>query len=155
MDVVNVDDRNLVSKRSQFGRQFLIWLGVAVIAFLFGFLPMWWAKRTVSQELETAKRELKRQQIENSLSAAAVYARRGEYEPARQNASSFYTEMQGEMNSSDPKALTAQERAQVPALLSGRDEVITLLSRGDPASADRVSDVFAAYRAITAAVPQK
>ena len=59
--------------------------------------------------------------------------------------------MQSEMNSSDPQALTAQERTQIPALLSGRDEVITLLSRGDPASADRVSDIYVAYRAITAA----
>jgi len=155
MDIANTDDRNLVSKRSQFGKQFLIWLGVALIAFLLGFLPMWWTKRTVSKELETTKRELKRQQIENSLSAAAVYARRGEYEPARQNASSFFTEMQGEVSRPDPQALTAQERTQVPALLSGRDEIITLLSRGDPASAEKVSDVYAAYRAITAAELQK
>lgn len=151
MDIENLDERNLVSKRSQFGKQFLIWLGVALIAFLLGLLPMWWSKRSVANELETTKRELKRQQIENSLSAAAVYARRGEYEPARQNASSFYTEMQGEVNSTDPKTLTALERTQVPALLSGRDEIITLLSRGDPASADRVSDVYAAYRAIISA----
>ena len=155
MDITDADDRNIVSKRSQFGKQFLIWLGVALIAFLLGLLPMWWTKRSVANELATTKRELKRQQIENSLSAAAVYARRGEYEPARQNASSFFTEMQSEMNSSDPVVLTAQERTKVPALLSGRDEIITLLSRGDPASADRVSDVFAAYRAITAAEPQK
>jgi hypothetical protein len=33
-------------------------------------------------------------------------------------------------------------------LFSGRDELITLLARNDPASADRLSDLFVAYRKI-------
>jgi hypothetical protein len=34
----------------------------------------------------------------------------------------------------------------VQPLFAGRDEVITLLARSDPAAADRLSDLFAAYR---------
>jgi hypothetical protein len=33
-------------------------------------------------------------------------------------------------------------------LFVGRDEVITLLARSDPASADRLSDLFVIYRKI-------
>ena len=153
MDIANEDDRNLVSKRSQFGKQFLIWLGVALLAFLLGFLPMWWAKRGVNNELSQTKRELSRQQFQNSLSAATVYARRGEYETARQSASTFFTDVQKEIDNADSQALTSQERTQVPGILSARDEVITLLSRGDPAAADKLSDLYVAYRANTGAKP--
>ncbi len=155
MDDVNADNRSGVSKRSQFGKQFLIWAGVVLIAFLLGFVPMWWTKRTVANELEQVKLELRRQQIQNSLSAAAVYAKRGEYEPARQNASTFFSDIQSEVNDAGSKVLTTESRSQVSSLLSGRDEIITLLSRADPAAADRVSDMYAAYHAITAAGPRK
>lgn len=146
-------EKNRAPKRSQFGKQFLIWFGVAFIAFLLGFVPMWWSKRTVNNELVTTKRELKRQQMQNSLSASAVYAKRGEYETARQNASTFFTDIQGAVNSTDTDVLTAQERTQISALLSGRDEVITLLSRGDPASADKIADMYVAYRSVTSVGP--
>jgi hypothetical protein len=33
-------------------------------------------------------------------------------------------------------------------LFAGRDELITLLARSDPASADRIADLFVAYRKI-------
>ena len=155
MDDVNSDNGSGVSRRSQFGKQFLIWGGVVLIAFLLGFVPMWWTKRTVSNELEQTKLELKRQKIQNSLAAAAVYAKRGEYEPARQNVSTFFTDIQSEVNDAGSPVLTTESRSQVSSLLSGRDEIITLLSRADPAAADRVSDMYAAYRAITSAGPQK
>ena len=33
-------------------------------------------------------------------------------------------------------------------LFAGRDEIITLLARSDPASADRLSDLYVAYRKV-------
>jgi hypothetical protein len=33
-------------------------------------------------------------------------------------------------------------------LFAGRDELITLLARNDPAAADRMTDLFVAYRKI-------
>ena len=82
-----------------------------------------------------------------------MYARRGEYETGRQNASSLFSELQSELNNSDSSILTATEKTQVPGILSGRDDTITLLSRSDPASADRLSDLYVAYRSVTAATP--
>ncbi|MCC6330248.1 MAG: hypothetical protein IT174_17200 [Acidobacteria bacterium] len=46
--------------------------------------------------------------------------------------------------------MSAEERSQMPPLLSGRDEIITLLSRNDPAAAERLSNLYVAYRAATA-----
>lgn len=130
-------------------RPWLIRLGALLLAFLLGLLPMWWAKMGVDHDLEQAKRDLRRHQIQNTLSAAAVYARRGEYETARQSVSTFFTETQAELDKADSTVLTAAERSQLPTLLSGRDDVITLLSRGDPAAAERLSDIYVAYRAVT------
>jgi hypothetical protein len=135
-------------------RRWLIWAGLVVVAFLLGLLPMWWSKSNVSAELERARVELQRQEHLNSLSAAAVYARRGEYETSRQYASKFFTDMQAELDNAESKVLTPQDRMQLPQLLANRDDIITLLSRADPASAERLSNLFVEYRAATGGVQQ-
>ena len=130
-------------------RRWLIWAGAIVLAFLLGLLPMWWSKRNVSAELDRTRAELQQQQQLNSLAASAVYARRGEYETARQYASQFFTDVQAELDYGDSKILDAQERTQMPVLMANRDEVITLLSRADPASAERLSNLYVEFRGVT------
>ena len=145
-------DEVRVEPKNDATRKWLLRLGALLIAFLLGLLPMWWAKSSVTYELEQAKRELRRQQFHNTLSSAAVYARRGEYETARQSMSTFFTEAQAELDKPDSTVYSAAEKSQVPALLSNRDDIITLLSRGDPASAERLSDLYVTYRAATGGV---
>ena len=41
-----------------------------------------------------------------------------------------------------------KERESSRCLLTQRDEIITLLARGDPAAADRLSDLYGSYREI-------
>ena len=135
---------------SSSARRWLIRIALLGVAFLVGFLPMWWAKMGVSRDLEQAKRELRRSHLQNSLSAAVVYARRGEYETARQSASSFFTDVQAELDNSGSTVLTEQEKTQMPALLASRDDIIPLLSRGDQASAERLSNIYVDYRSATA-----
>ena len=136
----------------QTSRRWLIWAALVAAAFLLGLLPMWWSKSTVSAELDRARIELRRQEHLNSLSAAAVYARRGEYETSRQHVSKFFTDMQAELDNADSKTLNGQERTQMPQLLANRDDIITLLSRADPASAERLSNLYVEYRAATGSV---
>ena len=130
-------------------RKWLIWAGAIALAFLLGLLPMWWSKRNVSAELDHTRVELQQRQQLNSLAAAAIYARRGEYETARQHASQFFTDVQAELDYGESKVLDAQERAQMPQLMANRDEIITLLSRADPASAERLSNLYVEFRAVT------
>ena len=86
--------------------------------------------------------------MQNNLASAAIDARRGDYEPARQAASQFFTSLRAEMDKGDTSNYTQAQRQGMQPLFAGRDELITLLARSDPASADRLADLFVAYRKI-------
>jgi len=118
---------------------------IVILAFLVGLVPMWLNSRKYAAERDVAQSELRLAQLQNFLASAAIDARRGEYEPARQNASNFFTVINAEMNSSNSLFNTAQ-RENIALLMSQRDDLITLLARGDPAAAERLTDFYVAYR---------
>ena len=130
-------------------KKWLIGIGALLLAFLIGFVPMWLNNRQLNRSLEERARELRRGRIQNVLASAAIYARRGEYETARQNSSSFYTELAQEMDKGQNSILTEQERLGMNTVLAERDEMITLLSRNDPAAGERLSNVFVEYSNVT------
>jgi hypothetical protein len=126
----------------------LTYAAVALIAFLVGLVPMWLKARGCASEMVIARRELSLARLQNTLASATIDARRGEYEPARQAASSFFNSLREEADKNAESALTASQRQNIQSLFGGRDEVITLLARSDPASADRLSDLYASYRKV-------
>lgn len=130
----------------------LIRIGLLLLAFLLGFVPMWIQNRQLTDDLAAREKQLHRSRIQNSLTAATIYARRGEYETARQNTSSFFTEVRSEMDKGDAGILSEQERIGLNRVMTERDEIITLLSRNDPASAERLSNAFVEYVGV---VPSK
>jgi hypothetical protein len=113
-------------------------------AFILGFVPMWLTARSRGGERDTAQLALRRAGIENTLAAAAIYAARGEYEEARVAASAFYTDLQAEIGRADSGFGASREALQ--GILAGRDDMITLLARSDPAVAERLSTTYVAYR---------
>ena len=120
-------------------------LAAGAFIFLLGFIPMWLSAKEQSEEREAARRELRLARLENSLAYAAITARDGHYEPARRAAHDFFTALRQEVDSATESALTPDRRSSVERLLEKRDETITLLARNDPASADRLSDLYVAY----------
>ena len=120
-----------------------------VIGFLLGLLPMWLNAHRTAKELETTRAELLRTQMRSALSAAALDARRGDYEPARKAASDFFTAVNTELDRGQDSALDQTQKDAVRPLLTQRDEIITLLARSDPAAADRLLNLDAAYRKAT------
>ena len=139
------------SGRTEPARRWSIWLALIAVAFLIGFLPMWLSSRALKDELRSTQRELRRTQIQNTLGTAVVDARRGEYEAARQAASRFFTDVGSELAGSSHSVLADQERAEVGPALSERDDIITLLSRSDPAGAEKLSNLDVRYRNATSA----
>ena len=115
-------------------------------AFLLGFVPMGWSARTRGIERDEARRELRLSQLKNDLSSAVIYSRQGEYEQARRATSSFFTSLRTQCEAADETAdLTPSQCATAKPLLDQRDDLITLLARSDPASADRLSALYVSY----------
>ncbi len=127
-------------------KRILIYAGAAVVIFLVGFVPMWWAASSRANERDEARRELRLCKIQSELASAAIDARLGEYELARQSASNFYTELRAELDKGSESVLDQSQHENLKSLLLTRDEVITLLARNDPAAAERLANAFASYR---------
>ena len=127
-------------------RRIGIYAAMLLVAFLLGLIPMWLKARESAGELERARRDLHIVRMQSALASAAIDTRRGEYEPARQSASDFFTTLSAEIDRGAQSVLTEQQRTALNPLLRQRDEVITLLARNDPASSDRLTDLYSAYR---------
>ena len=126
-------------------RRVIIYAVVLLAVFLLGLVPMWLVARGRAGERDTAQRDLRLCRLENNLLAAAVDSRRGEYEPARLAASNFFTSLR-EQADGQQSDLTPAQKENLRPLLSQRDDVITLLARSDPASADRLAEMYMSFR---------
>ena len=135
-------------KSSPLMQRILIYAGVLLIVFLLGLVPMWLKARAANNRLAEIERHLTLARMQNDLGSAVIDARRAEYEPARQVVSQFFTNLQAEIAKGDSSSYTRAQGEKLQQLFAGRDELITLLARSDPASADRLADLFVAYRKI-------
>ena len=120
------------------------------MAFLIGFIPMWSKAREHVRQRDAAHRELTLREMEGTLASAAIDARRGDYEPARKAASRFFTALQEQIDEKEMSALTAEQKLEAASFFQQRDNIITLLARSDPAAADRLSDLYVAFRKLIA-----
>src|SRR5712691_4861928 len=107
----------------------LISLCALLVAFLLGFVPMWMKARDQSALRAKAEHALTLNRIENDLASAALDARRGEYEAARREPSSFFNAARAEIDKRDDSALNQPQRDTLLPLLVTRDDLITLLAR--------------------------
>ena len=141
--------------RSSAVRRVGVYLGVALAFFLLGLVPMWLMSRENAAQRDAARRELGVSRMQNALASAAVDAQRGEYEPARQAASDFFTALREQVDApeGEDSALTQAQRESLRPLQSQRDEMITLLARSDPASSARLLDMYATLRKAVPAEP--
>lgn len=124
-----------------------IYLAAALAVFLLGLGPMWLKARGAAAQRDAARRELRLSQTQVTLASASIDARRGEYETARQTASDFFTVLRTELDAGEDSPFSQRQREATTPLLDRRDEIITLLARSDPASAERLSDLYVSYRA--------
>ena len=141
-------------------------LGSLIVGFLLGLVPMWVQSRQSSKSFSEAtdqsdlartqnaltsalaEQQLNLARMQNALASAAIDARRGDYESARQSTSDFFTYLRVATDKVDDSALSLAQREGLQPLLTQRDEIITLLARGDLASAERLSDLYVSYREI-------
>ncbi len=129
-------------------RIFQRWLPVIVLlaVFLTGFVPMWLKSSRLAREQHSAQLEMRRTQIQLTLAYTALDARRGEYEDARRGAANFFSLVTAELDRGFGSALPSNARAGLQPLLAERDDLITLLARGDTASAERLANASVSVR---------
>ncbi len=133
-------------------RRASLYLAALAVAFLIGFVPMWLQARMQLSETRALQAQLNVVRLENSLAAAALLAGRGEYEPARDAMTRFYADLQVQVD--HPNSMFGPEQKDgLRAALSGRDELITLLARSDPAAAERLAALYATQRPLLRQVP--
>ena len=118
--------------------------GIALAAFLLGFIPMWLSARNVENDSKAARESLRLSVLQNNLATATINAYGGEFEQARQQTSDFFTALRAEMEREN-SAISEGQRESVHPILAQRDETITLLARSDSAAADRLSGLYFAF----------
>ena len=136
------------TKSTSILRRFAVYAAVLLIVFLLGLVPMWIKGRTATSNLAEAEHQLALSRAQNDLSSAVIDARRGDYEPARQALSRFFTAIRADVDKAGSSNYTEAQRQKLQPVFTGRDELITLLARSDPAAADRLTDLFVSYRKI-------
>jgi len=123
-------------------RFWLIVAAAVLVAFLTGYVWQRMRANDVADRLDDTRQELELARMESTLGAAAIEAMTGSFEIARQHASSFFTELQGSLESVPPDA-----RQTMSQLLSRRDDLITALSRNDVQAGPQLAQMFRSYRA--------
>jgi hypothetical protein len=131
-------------------------VGIALVAFLLGFLPQWTRANGLSDRLRETRHELRMSRVEAHIGAALTESLRSNYERARQLMTEVYSTLQAVAPS-----LEGTQRREVDAILAQRDEVVTLLARAAPESAQRVMLIYTRYhtafqppaRAVTTPAP--
>jgi hypothetical protein len=65
----------------------------------------------------------------------------------RQASSEFFTSLREQVDLESKRSdLTAEQREGLRPLLNQRDDLITLLARSDPTSADRLAEIYLSFR---------
>jgi hypothetical protein len=137
------------------GRRLGLYAGVLLAAFLLGLVPMWLRARGSERARDAAQSALRLSTLQNTLANAAIDARRGEYEPARQAASDFFTSLSAEIDRGGDSALAESQRGALGPVFDARDDTITLLARSDPAAADRLVAIYHTFRQALASAPPR
>jgi hypothetical protein len=136
-------------------RRVILYAAVLLVVFLAGLVPMWLKSRTYARDRDAAQASLRISNLQNTLANAAIDARRGEYEPARQAASDFFTNLQVETDRGRDSVFNEAQRDVLRPMFEKRDDAITLLARNDPASADLLVDLYTKYRQVIASAPPR
>ena len=134
-------------------RRLILYAAVLLIVFLAGLVPMWLTSRRYVRERDALQASLQISDLQNKLASSAIDARRGEYEPARQAASDFFTKLGAELAPGHDSAFNEAQRNALRTMFETRDDTITLLARSDPAAADRLVELYTKYRQAIASTP--
>lgn len=127
--------------RRSAGKRFLLIVFLLALAFLGGYVPQWLEIRNLRTQIEQTDLQLRLANAHRALGVASHEAQRNNYANAAQAAATFFDTC-GTLARTD--AFENEQRTRV-ALLSytaQRDEVMALLSAGDPVVRERLASLY-------------
>ncbi len=133
--------------RGNAGRRFLLVVFLLAAAFLGGFIPQWLEVRTLHESLATTELQYRLAEAHRTLGIASHEAMRSNYANAAQFAGQFFDQC-GALARSEAFAKEPRTRIALQSYLQQRDELMAMLSAGDPASRERLAGMFLAMQGV-------
>jgi hypothetical protein len=127
--------------RGNTGRRFLLVLFLLAAAFLGGFVPQWLEARSLRDALASTELQYRLAEAHRTLGVASHEAMRNNYANAAEAAARFFDQC-ATLARTDAFAKEARTRVALLSYVQQRDEVMALLSAGDPAGRERLASMF-------------
>lgn len=137
-------DANLRDRKAS-PRNLLTVAILLVAAFLVGFVWQYFEAREARNERDAVTAELTWEELGGMLASAVIQVHNGGYDNARQIMSEFFDGLQENLEGA-PEA----SREEFRAIMERRDDVITALSRSEPAAERLLTRMYVRYRVVTA-----
>lgn len=116
-----------------------------MLLFSLDSFPCGFEQNQAIEQRDAAQLELRLIQMQKTVGTAIADVQRGEYEPARQTMSDFYTNLRSQIDAEGNSLFTPTQREKPKTLLRDREEVITSLAQGNVTAGDRLSSVYTSY----------
>lgn len=131
-------------------KKLAIGAGVALVAFLIGYVPSCVDARSVKEQNARLEQRAKLADLRAHMGMVSYEANRNNYANAAQFSTEFFNGLKEVIDTSKD----AQLKQKLEALMARRDEITTNLAQADPAVKEKVSQMYADFFYITAAQPQ-
>jgi hypothetical protein len=125
-------------------RQWGVFVGGLLVAFLCGLLLMAWVNRQAVRDRAVSAESIEQIELREQIASALVETYRGNYERARQTMSQVFTRVDATSHSGSLRPEAGAE--PLLTLLKDRDTIITLLARNEPSAGDAIYRVYTALR---------
>ena len=119
----------------------LLTLLLLAAAFGAGFIPEWLEARRLRETLTTTSRDLRLTTLHRELGGASHEAQRNNFASAADAASRFFDDC-AKLANTEPFAEEDRTRVALLGYAAQRDQVMALLSAGDPAARERLASMY-------------
>ena len=135
--------------RRRSGRSFVLVVFLLAIAFGAGYVPQWMQNRKLRATLETTDLQLRLANLHRLVGVASHEAQRSNFANAAASAARFFDDCAALAN---PDTFAADPRTRIALLgyAGQRDQIMTLLSAGDPAARERLAQLYLTMEGVIA-----
>jgi hypothetical protein len=115
--------------------------GVAILAFLLGYVPSMISSRATEQQKVELEHKLKTAELGGQLAMASYEAGRNNYANAAQFSSQFFDGLREIIGETGDQAI----KQKLQEMLARRDEITANLAQADPAVKEKLAQMVADY----------